>query len=428
MDISLFEATLPKYCTPTSQFLIKTSIYFHTCIPTPLAFTSTLLGGLSILSWLFAQMPQIYKNHQLQSTAGLSIFFLGEWLLGDATNLVGALLTGQASWQVVVASYYVFVDVCLVIQFFWYTHIKPWKEGRALHSSGSSMMSDNSDIINGLSPINTSFVEDIREPEEVQAPPKQDQSPTKPINTPRFSQVSYEKSTTFSGATPVHVQVGPGWIASPSPRTMLYVAAVCALISTTTATPVPENSNVGLMAGPSTSGVIGTILSWCSTVLYLGSRLPQLYKNWRRRSTAGLSPLLFFAAFCGNTFYSTSLLTSPFAWSDFEPHGGHGWAGPEGSKRGPWVASAAPFFLGAAGVLALDALMGVQFVLYGERDEEKLVKVRGPHGRSRWQRVSGWMRGWVPSVKEEKKLPLAESEALLRSSRELDRHMYGAIE
>ncbi|KAI9867521.1 MAG: hypothetical protein M1823_009118, partial [Watsoniomyces obsoletus] len=105
-------------------------------------------------------MPQIYKNYQIKSTAGLSIFFLAEWLLGDATNLLGALFTKQATWQVIIASYYVFVDMCLVIQYFWYTHGTQWLYGESLHSSSSSMRSDGeSDIISGLSPINTNFRE-----------------------------------------------------------------------------------------------------------------------------------------------------------------------------------------------------------------------------------------------------------------------------
>src|SRR2546421_5987651 len=116
---------LPGHCTPITHFLFDLSTYFHICIPTPLAFVSTALGTLSIVSWLFAQLPQIYKNYQLQSTAGLSMYFLIEWCLGDTANLLGCLFTDQASWQIIVASYYVFVDVCLVSQYFWYTYFKP---------------------------------------------------------------------------------------------------------------------------------------------------------------------------------------------------------------------------------------------------------------------------------------------------------------
>ncbi len=90
---------------------------------------------------------------------------------------------------------------------------------------------------------------------------------------------------------------------------------------------------------------------------------------------------------------------------------------------------AAPFWLGAAGVLFMDGLMGVQFLLYGDRGEEKIVKVRDARGWSRWERVSGWMRGWVPSVSgKEKLVGLGESQRLIRESRELERSgRYGSL-
>lgn len=125
--LEVVSSSLPPHCTPQHEFLNRISSDFHTCVPTFLAFSSTLLGGLSILSWLFAQLPQIFKNYKLQSTAGLSLYFLVEWCLGDATNLLGAILTRQAKWQVVVAGYYVCVDVILVSQYFWYTHYRPWR-------------------------------------------------------------------------------------------------------------------------------------------------------------------------------------------------------------------------------------------------------------------------------------------------------------
>src|ERR1700709_1105956 len=112
----IFSGSLPQHCEPASPFLTVVSSHLHICIPTPLALISSILGTLSIVSWLFAQLPQIYKNYQIQSTSGLSIFFLVIWCLGDTSNLVGALFTRQAGWQVVIASYYVLVDITLVIQ------------------------------------------------------------------------------------------------------------------------------------------------------------------------------------------------------------------------------------------------------------------------------------------------------------------------
>jgi len=141
-----------------------------------------------------------------------------------------------------------------------------------------------------------------------------------------------------------------------------------------------------------------------STLLYLGSRPPQLYKNYRRKSTEGLSPLLFMAAFGGNLFYSSSLLTNPNAWSNLPPYGGGGWADAHGNDRLEWVGRAVPFFLGAFGVLFLDGYMGVQFLLYGPRgvdEDASFVDADDEdpkRGRSRWRRVRGWMRGWIPSA------------------------------
>ena len=62
-----------------------------------------------------------------------------------------------------------------------------------------------------------------------------------------------------------------------------------------------------------------------------------------------------------------------------------------------WVSLAAPFWLGAAGVLALDGTIGIQFLMYGDGQESKAVLTKDSRGRSKWRKVRGWMRGWVPS-------------------------------
>ncbi|KAJ9604298.1 hypothetical protein H2200_011132 [Cladophialophora chaetospira] len=415
---SLQQPALPAHCTPTHPFLLDLSAQLGICIPTPLAALSTLLGSLSIISWLFAQMPQIFKNYQIKSTAGLSIFFLGEWLLGDLTNLLGALFTKQAGWQIIIASYYVFVDMCLVFQYFWYSHFAKWMYEESLHSSGSSDIDDvDSAIINGLSPINSNFGDDrplLRDSEDHS--PKM--SSPREANGPQFSTVNYGEKKGSAPQNFAYGDLASSWIASPSPRTFLYAATMSSLASNVAAAPVPFPSDhyahgIHLLRVGTPLEIVGTVLAWCSTLLYLGSRLPQLYKNWQRQSTAGLSPLLFLAAFCGNFFYSASMVTNPNAWSDYGPHGHHGWVDEDGNQRWAWVARAAPFFLGAAGVLFMDAMMGCQFILYGEK-EERLVKVRDGDGYSHWEKINGWMRGWIPSIAgKDKVVDLAESQRLL---------------
>ena len=392
-------ANLPEHCTPTSQYLINFSSAFQSCVPTSLAFLSTALGIFSIISWLFAQMPQIYKNYKLQSASGLSIYFLGEWLLGDLSNLLGAILTKQASWQVVVAGYYVFVDVGLVSQYFWYTHLESLGKGSLLEYDSETDGPDDGlgeEVLLGVSPTDESSTESAHA-EDRNPDTKALNTPTKPRDIqgpPRDISSSFSKEKESSGSFNRAIKREGTPSMGPSPRTLLMVSMLC--VALTNAAPlhahIKDESSV-----ISSSEFAGRILSWISTVLYLGSRLPQIYKNAVRRSTAGLSPTLFIAAFFGNLFYSTSLLTNPLAWDSYPPYGLHGWVGSEGSDRATWLTLAAPFWLGAAGVLALDATIGIQFLMFGEGDLEKSVLIRGRAGRSRWRKVEGWMRGWVPS-------------------------------
>uniref|UniRef100_A0A8B9R2M1 PQ-loop repeat-containing protein 2 n=1 Tax=Anas platyrhynchos TaxID=8839 RepID=A0A8B9R2M1_ANAPL len=62
----------------------------------------------------------------------------------------------------------------------------------------------------------------------------------------------------------------------------------------------------------------GFICGYISCVFYLGSRFPQLYKNFQRRSTEGTSYLLFALAMLGNCTYGLSLVLKMPATTSFQ--------------------------------------------------------------------------------------------------------------
>lgn len=417
----MIEPALPEYCEPANAFLHHFSATFHTCVPTNLALLSSLLGTCSIVAWLFAQLPQIYKNHRLKSTSGLSIFFLAEWLLGDLGNLLGSLLTHQALWQVIIAGYYVTVDCALVAQWLWYELLK---HGRPLRSIWSSDGSSDGPGAGGMEEV-WEGVSGVATEDSKHFTPRRS-NPMDAFRIPNFGRIQNSPGSPSNNTPPSRTVHRISNSPMPSPKTMLYVSMVLAVLSNSVSAapvspfaPSPYHLSTRSLAhaastsdsAPSASETAGKILSWMSTLLYLGSRLPQLYKNHVRKSTAGLSPTLFAAAFFGNLFYSSSLLTNPCAWNTFAAGEGHGWVGPEGSNRADWVLRALPFFLGAAGVLVMDAAVGLQFVYFGdglsrnvavEGDDEVILVVNEGGIRKRihrrWRRASGWIRGWVPSV------------------------------
>lgn len=437
---AVFEPSLPAHCEPESDFLFRFSSTFHTCVPTNLAFLSSLLGTLSIVSWLFAQLPQIYKNYTLKSTSGLSIFFLAEWLLGDLSNLLGSLFTDQALWQVIIACYYCFVDCCLVGQWIWYERlrhgrplIRVWGKGSRADYHGHGP-GDMGEFIDGVSvseedAVDAKYIPHSK-PQDVFRSPQYSSSPSKERD-------DMQDDEEEAAATPSNHRVrrlGRSSSPYPSPRTVLYVSMLLAVVAQASplngpspAFPIIAQHKASASAESGTK-VAGRLLSWMSTLMYLGSRMPQLYKNYQRKSTSGLSPTLFLAAFLGNLFYSSSILANPCAWGTYPPHGARGWVGSGGSQRSEWLGRAIPFWLGAAGVLLMDGAVGVQFWYYGEgslADSTVLVPEDGPGGkRFRWRRVSGWLRGWIPTIpgsaggESELQSPRAEQERLLGAGAE----------
>ncbi|EEH45839.1 uncharacterized protein PADG_01989 [Paracoccidioides brasiliensis Pb18] len=425
---NLLVGSLPDHCDPSSPLLAALSAQIHTCIPTWLSLISSTLGTLSIVSWLFAQLPQIFKNYQLQSASGLSVFFLVEWCLGDTTNLVGAILLRQAGWQITIAAYYVFVDVILVFQYYWYACFEKWRLRKCGYAETSNLGFSDGYMYNGIISTEGHSIRDLS-PRPASALEPKNAASTKgvDIDSPFLNSLSRSDEKQRSSFRTIQRTGGSSSIVTPfaSPRTILFISMLFAVLANAFATSQDgHDMPTSMQSQEDARKVAGRIISWSSTVLYLVSRLPQLYKNYRRQSTSGLSPLLFFAAFCGNFFYSTSLLTNPNAWSDLPPYGGGGWAGEDGNDRLEWIGCAVPFFLGAAGVLALDGAMGIQFLMYGEKTEDAaFVLEPAERGRAKWRRVSGWMRGWIPSVSPEQRTLSAETEGLLIVGQD----RYGAV-
>jgi uncharacterized protein with PQ loop repeat len=54
--------------------------------------------------------------------------------------------------------------------------------------------------------------------------------------------------------------------------------------------------------------IIGQIIGWISAFIYIVGRIPQVYHNFKRKSTEGLSIYMYVFSICGNIFYISSIL------------------------------------------------------------------------------------------------------------------------
>lgn len=143
-----------------------------------------------------------------------------------------------------------------------------------------------------------------------------------------------------------------------------------------------DDMDMGIMAGftglrrwfkLNSREFVGRVFAWACTTMYLTSRMPQIYTNFVRQSTSGLSILLFIAAFCGNLFYTLSILTSA-ATMDASP----------GGERADFLWEELPYLLGSAGTVGFDFTIFCQWIFYGEG---KLFFHNLYYGRQSWDTV-----------------------------------------
>jgi uncharacterized protein with PQ loop repeat len=126
----------------------------------------------------------------------------------------------------------------------------------------------------------------------------------------------------------------------------------------------------------------GQIFGYLCAVLYLGSRVPQILLNYRRKSTEGVSMLFFLFACIGNLTYVLSIFA-------YEAHcsGKHGKCakGEAASIYGRYILVNASWIAGSMGTLALDMGIFVQFFLYRAREDEEEIEqsaVVTPNGQA----------------------------------------------
>ncbi|XP_023578235.1 lysosomal amino acid transporter 1 homolog isoform X3 [Octodon degus] len=100
--------------------------------------------------------------------------------------------------------------------------------------------------------------------------------------------------------------------------------------------------------------IIGFVVGSVSAVLYLLSRLPQIRTNFLRKSTQGISYSLFALVMLGNALYGLSVLLK----------------NPElGQSEGSYVLHHLPWLVGSLGVLLLDTIISIQFLMYRNATE-----------------------------------------------------------
>ncbi|ONM31189.1 PQ-loop repeat family protein / transmembrane family protein [Zea mays] len=114
----------PASCPATRHCAEWARIYLRYCLCSQKEGAALALGLISVISWGFAEVPQIMTNYRQKSTEGLSVAFLMTWIVGDLFNLVGCFLEpATLPTQMYMALLYTITTLILTVQTIYYSHI-----------------------------------------------------------------------------------------------------------------------------------------------------------------------------------------------------------------------------------------------------------------------------------------------------------------
>eukprot|EP00762_Andalucia_godoyi_P002019 ANDGO_02523.mRNA.1 Lysosomal amino acid transporter 1 len=366
--------------------------YLGTCAYTPAQRTSVFMGLASIGCWLVAQIPQVAEVFRTRDASGLSPKFIAAWFIGDSCNLIGTFLTNQLATQKWTAVYFLSMDFVLVSQWLFYeyfnSHLKSVPpsvtissslaflrdrfrsrhsgSAKAGHSASSSSVSTNS-LPTDASHLSLKASTGHRElsddhPDVVE----ETHHAARLINMIRFKHLSDGSSATerkgpktplsSAGGGRVFVMLVGGvffllrhsvfQVNAQSNSLESDISRVVArrLLLTESDANSSSTAYCENVSGWDQQTIIGFSLGTIAAICYLGSRIPQLVLNYRRKSTDGVSVLLFTFAVLGNSTYGVSILLF--------------------SQETLYVMQRLPWLCGSLGALFFDAGALWQFFAY----------------------------------------------------------------
>ncbi|XP_072863865.1 lysosomal amino acid transporter 1 homolog isoform X5 [Chlorocebus sabaeus] len=249
----------------------------------------------------------------------LSLWFLLGWIGGDSCNLIGSFLADQLPLQSYTAVYYVMADLVMLTLYFYYKFRKlpsPWAR-----SAGTA--------------------------------------PAPPLCPALGLELGKRGQVTQAASAPAFRRSRRQVSAPINSMLLFLMGTACATPLLSAAGPVaaPREGFRGralLSVEPGSKPftrqeIIGFVIGSVSSVLYLLSRLPQIRTNFLRKSTQGISYSLFALVMLGNTLYGLSVLLK-------NPE--------EGQSEGSYLLHHLPWLVGSLGVLLLDTIISIQFLVY----------------------------------------------------------------
>lgn len=272
-------------CEPGAIHWIE--VAFGECVITTRDKWSFIIGIISNFMWVVSSAPQIYQNCKTKKVDGISPFLFSLLETGNILGLIGVILTHGLITQIITAVVYALLDGIMFTQYIYYRYCRKMNDNRSEDQ-----------------------VDDSQEPN------------TASKNITNNS--DYESDYFNSDKDQISNHVA-------GLATGLFVATV--------------NSKVDYRAPYIKDQLVGSIFGWISGCVYVGSRIPQVVKNFKNKNVTDLSPIYVCFSIFGNGTNVISILLK--------------------SIEANYMWKQTPFLFGAMGPMACDILFLFQMCFLG---------------------------------------------------------------
>ncbi|KAL6951023.1 hypothetical protein ACO0QE_000315 [Hanseniaspora vineae] len=296
---------------------------------------SGITGSISIACWIVVFVPQIYENFYRKSADGLSLLFVVLWLAGDVFNVIGAIMQKLLPTMIILAAYYTAADILLFVQCLQYDNEdNKTKSVDPVHLSPANPLSHHIvEVFDETQPLLTSGNEESSASLDVE---EGESSSTSLVSSTSITKTYNSDSIFIRNLKEIMIVLSVilgGFL--------FWYISYCNNPKSPKPTP-PEELTFNITA---------QVFGYLSAVLYLGSRVPQILLNFKRKSVEGISFLFFLFACLGNTTFIISVLSI--------------------SMHPRYLLVNASWLVGSSGTLVMDFIIFTQFFVYGTSDSGK---------------------------------------------------------
>ncbi|KAI3659683.1 hypothetical protein MP638_006466 [Amoeboaphelidium occidentale] len=334
-------------------------MYFKDCVYTPLEISGFFFGIISVLLFIVALFPQLYKNYQRKTVEGLSFGFLLTWLLGDISNMFGAFLTNQYPTVKYTGLYFVISDALSLLQYFYYAYVYKGPKGTPLpFNTSKEEEEDDFDGSSSTPKDNQSFLSGSHVSLHMNGSTTGEHTP---LLKPQDASMGSSDFKVLHGESYLHTKTAnrPYSAAGSSTLTHIAIITAVAICIPAVSSKVMQMSELPLCNAEDDleefAQIIGEVLAWSSGLLYFFSRIPQIITNYKLKDVEGLSIALFVLTISSNVTYGLQILIRQPAIDE------------------KFFRSTFPYLLGSIGTLIFDMIIITQAVMYGNHKDNSFI-------------------------------------------------------